>query len=129
MAVKISADQLGAEIAKILNEYEGEVVKSIPEITEKVAKKGVVALKNASKSSFNGNEYWKGWKATSEPVIGGAKVTLHNAKLPGLPHLLEHGHAKVGGGRVNGRAHIAPVEQNLVKEYERSIINELKRNN
>ena len=51
----------------------------------------------------------------------GAKATLYNAKVPGLPHLLEHGHAKRGGGRVSGRVHIAPVEEELEKAFTQEL--------
>ena len=43
------------------------------------------------------------------------------ATVPGLPHLLEYGHAKRGGGRVPGRAHIKPVEDKITKDFERKV--------
>lgn len=123
---KITVDQLGAAVAEILNEYAGEITKNIPEITERVGKTGVQALKNSTKATVKGNKYWKGWKDEFERNRFGATVTLYNAKLPGLPHLLEHGHAKQNGGRTAPKVHIAPVEEKLIDEFERTIENEIE---
>lgn len=124
----ITVDRLGAEVNKILEEYAGDITKNLPEITEKVGKKGVTALKNSTKSAVNGNKYWKGWRSQAERTRMGAKVTIYNGKLPGLAHLLEHGHAKRGGGRTPAHVHIAPVETKINEEYERKVIDDIKRN-
>ena len=120
MATKVTIENLDIAIQNILQEYEDDVSANLDEITRKIGKTGVKALNNASKSAFDGNKYNKSWTSTAEKGRLYTTVTLHS-KLPGLPHLLEHGHAKVNGGRVKGRAHIEPVEQKLVKEYEREV--------
>lgn len=120
MAAKVTIENLDIAIQNILQEYEDDVSANLDTITKKVGKAGVKALNNASKSAFDGNKYNKSWTSTAEKGRLYTTVTLHS-KLPGLPHLLEHGHAKVNGGRVKGRTHIEPVEQKLVKEYEREV--------
>ena len=60
-------------------------------------------------------EYKKSWTYKRDPDLKGKwrySLVVY-AKDPGyrLAHLLEHGHAKVNGGRVEGRPHITPAEQ------------------
>lgn len=117
---KTTADKLSAEIAKVLDEYGDDVRSEIDEVTVKIGKAGVKALKNAS-SIFRGTgKYAKSWTSKAENSRYETAVTLYS-KVPGLPHLLEHGHAKRSGGRVPGRVHIAPVEEQLVDEYTKAV--------
>lgn len=125
---KSSVDKLKADIAKILEEYEGEITESMQEVTAKVAKKGAQALQRESKEKFGGTgQYAKGWKAETNGKahrqISWTSI-IYN-ETPGLPHLLEHGHAKRNGGRVAGRPHIEPIEQEIINEYETEVINNL----
>lgn len=122
---KATFENLGSVIGDILEDYAGEITQNIDEITEKVAKEGVKAVKSGAKAKFKGNKYWKGWAVEVERKRLWTTATIYNKKLPGLPHLLEHGHAQRGGGRVAGRAHIEPVEKTIIEKYEREIINEL----
>ena len=52
-------------------------------------------------------------------------MTVHSKDRYQIAHLLEHGHAKRGGGRVAGREHIAPAEERgnreLVQKIERGL--------
>lgn len=125
MPKKVTTDTLADSIRDILEEYGDELKGSLDEITKKIAQKGQQAIKNESKSKFNGKRYWKGWKVDLQVGRLDTKATIYNESLPGLPHLLEYGHAKRGGGRVQGTVHIAPVEEQLVNEFEKQVRSKL----
>ena len=120
---KVTADNLASEIQKILDEYGDDVTKEVAEVTKEVAKKGRAALQSESTAKFKGTgRYARGWTVTIDAGRLSTAAVIHN-KMPGLPHLLEHGHAKVNGGRVPGREHIKPVEDAINETY----LNELAR--
>lgn len=130
---KVTIQSLDDEIRKILKEYDDDVSSNVKEITQKVTKKGVEALKSSSKSTFGTvkkrkRKYASTW--TSKTEIGRlyTKGTIYNSQ-PGLPHLLEHGHAIKNGGRaqgkVPGREHIKPVEEKIIAMYENEIMRKL----
>lgn len=118
---KVTVDNLAAEIQKILEEYKDDVERLNKETVRKVGQKGVQALRSNSGMFGGSGKYASGWSSKVEESRMGAKATLYNAKVPGLPHLLEHGHAKRGGGRVSGRVHIAPVEEELEKAFTQEL--------
>ena len=127
MATKrIKADQLGNEIDKILKEYGDDVEFYMKEVTLKIGRKGATAVKNEAHDKFNGNKYYKSWTASEVKWPHYSSVVIYNRKLYQLPHLLEHGHALVHGGRnvgsVDGRPHIAPVEEKLIEEYYNTVV-------
>ena len=102
MAKKVTIDNLDQAIKEILDEYEHHVQTDLDDVTHKVALQGARTLRAASKAAFGGTgKYASGWKATVDKKtrFGNTEV-IHNAKVPGLPHLLENGHASRNGGRV-----------------------------
>lgn len=120
--MNITIDNLPGEISRILNKYAGEVESKTKEAVVAATKAGVKAVKSGAAANFGGTgKYAEGWTSRVETDRLSATGTIYNGKLPGLPHLLEHGHAKRGGGRVPGRVHIAPVEKILESAFMRAI--------
>ena len=132
MAKAITVDRLGEEIAKILDEYATDITGNVEEATRRVTKMGVKTVKSESLRSFKDvnldkGRYGTGWTSQIETGRFSAQGTIYNYKYPGLPHLLEYGHANRNGGRTPGHVHIAPVEEKINADFERKIENEIKR--
>ena len=123
----ISIDQLAAEIAKGLAEYSQDVVEKVNVSSEKVGKAAVKQLKQTSPKKTG--KYAKSWTMSTEKEIGQPHKRIIHAKAPHyrLTHLLEHGHAKVGGGRVEGRPHIRPAEEMVIEEFVKEVEEVIKR--
>ena len=125
MAHKVTFENLQSEIDKILQEYADEVQTNLDVITRKIGQKGAQAVRNEAKSKFDGDKYAKGWGVTVEKSRLYTTVYIHNKKQAGLAHLLEHGHVKANGtgryGYWDGRVNIAPIEKQLIAQYEREV--------
>ena len=126
MAKKTPITKLDEAIKKVLDDYEGEISGNVDNITKKIGQKGAAALRQESAQKFNGNKYRKSWTSRYEQTRLASKVTLYS-KMPGLPHLLENGHAKRGGGRTNPYEHIRPVEEWAIDEVIDRTITKVER--
>lgn len=129
MAKKVTVDNLQDAIKDILDEYSDQIYENLDEITQRIGKKGVEAVRNSSKEAFNGKVYASGWGMTVEKNRLYTSVIIHNKKQAGLAHLLEHGHVKANGtgryGQWDGVEHLLPVEEKLIDEYESEVVSKL----
>ena len=121
MARLITIDQFASSIHNILEKYGDEINENMEEAVKAVSRKGAQAVKSAASSTLNGNKYASGWTSKTETGRMSAQGTIYNRTVPGLPHLLENGHAMRGGGRVAGRPHIKPVEEKIIQEFEQEV--------
>lgn len=113
----IRPDELAIAITAELSAYEQEVTDQIKEDVKQVAAECVKEIK--AKAPRKTGKYRRGWKskvAFESPTD--IRVEVYNSTKPQLTHLLEFGHAKVNGGRVEGFPHIYPAEQAARKKLE-----------
>lgn len=120
----IDASGLSGAVREALNEYGQEVREITRDTVRSVAR--TCRKEIQADSPRKSKKYAKGWRI-EETVgrLGDVSEKIYNAKKPGLVHLLEHGHAKVDGGRVEGTPHVGPAEQraqeNLLRDLEREL--------
>jgi hypothetical protein len=103
-----------------LEDYANEVTDGVKKSVKEVAKSTVQQVKAQSPVRF-GN-YKNGWgQTTIRETPGGLFIAIRNKKHYRLTHLLENGHALVGGGRTKAYPHIKPAEQFAERELQRKI--------
>lgn len=110
-------NDLSVSVRDILDKYSDVVGEALDQTIEKVAKE---AKKEISAKAPGSGKYYKSWRARNTGTRTAPEYTVYS-ELPGLPHLLEHGHAKRGGGRTRAFEHIAPVEDKLPEMIEQEI--------
>lgn len=100
------------EIVNELRRYTTIVAEEVEEAKDIVSKDLVKNLKETSPKQTGA--YARSWTRTKQ----GNKYIIH-VKSPHyrLTHLLEKGHAKVGGGRVAAKVHIRPAEVQAINDY------------
>lgn len=116
----VKIDNLADEIIQGLKEYAD---LATDDLKKSVRKAGTEARKEITASApKDTGSYGKSWavKKTKE-TSNSLEVTVHSKNRYQLAHLLEHGHAKRGGGRVAARPHIAQAEQRAIEILETEI--------
>ena len=116
----IDIDELSKEVMKGLQEYS--------ELADSEMKKAVRKTATSVKKEISANapertgKYAKSWTAKKTKENSHTlEMTVHSKDRYQIAHLLENGHAKRGGGRVSGRPHIAPAEENGVQMLKKLI--------
>ena len=120
MASNVSIDRMADEIMRGVNEYAGLATEDMKEAVKSASKKVQKDIKaNAPKDT---GAYQKSWttKKVSE-TSNRLHMVVHSKNRYQLAHLLEYGHAKRNGGRVDGKAHIAPAEQAGIRQLQDDI--------
>ena len=110
MAQKVSVGQLSDAIMEGLGEYaelEAEEVKTAVRKAGKMVKDQISQTAPETTGAYAKSWGVKKTKESSQSL----EVTVHSRNRYQIAHLLEHGHAKRGGGRVSAIPHIAPAEQ------------------
>jgi hypothetical protein len=103
-----------------LEDYANEVTEAAKDSVKEVVKETVAEVKKRSPVHF-GN-YKKSWGQTTVfESASSIRISIHNKKHYRLAHLLEDGHALVGGGRVKAYPHIKPAEQFAERKLQRKI--------
>lgn len=119
----INADRFAATMEKLLSGIPDELDPRIGVAAEAASKVGRRAVKKNARGKdlkITG-KYIEGWSYKVKKTPEGWTAEIGNKKKPGLAHLLEKGHAKVGGGRVAGYEHIAPAADETFEAFQKSI--------
>lgn len=112
---KVSVNDLADAVAKELSEYSQDVTDGLKKEVKSVAKECKAEIQR--NSPVLTRSYKKGWR--DQVAFEGRediRVVVRNKTDYQLTHLLENGHAKVKGDRVEGKPHIAPAERNAEKK-------------
>ena len=124
MGDKCTIDNLAKTIMEGLQEYADVASEDVKTAVRK-AGKNVKAEISATAPKSTG-AYAKSWAVkTEKETAHSLEVVVHSKNRYQIAHLLEHGHAKRGGGRVAGIPHIAPAEEKAVKQLEEDIVKKL----
>lgn len=117
-------DQMADALAQTMSEYAGlsnEVMKECVKSVSQSVKKDI-----QESAPVKTGKYKKSWAAKKvQENANSLTMSVHSRDRYQIAHLLEHGHAKRGGGRVQAVPHIAPAEgrgaEELTARIERGL--------
>lgn len=120
MSQRIRPEELTDTIMEELTKYRD---MAADELKEAVKETGKSVRKDISAAApVRTGKYRKSWAAkTVSETAESIEMTVHSRNRYQIAHLLEHGHAKRGGGRVAAIPHIKPAEEKGEEELVRRI--------
>ena len=120
MGRNVPVGSLADAIMDTLEEYADLAVEDVKQAVKDAG--DVVKNDIRSHAPKDTGDYAKSWAVkTTKESSNALQVTVHSRNRYQLAHLLEHGHAKRGGGRVAARPHIAAAEEAGIEQLEREI--------
>lgn len=126
MGEKIAIGQLADAVMNRLESYASLATDDMKRAVKESANTVKAHIEtNAPKRT---GKYRKSWATkTTKETSTALELTVHSKNRYQLAHLLEHGHARRGGGRTPAQPHIAPAEvkgaEHLERELERMLRN------
>ena len=112
----IRVDELESAIEKILKDYDKDLSMTEETVMRRVCQKGAMAVKGAA-ASVTTEKYARGWGSKVVKTRFGVEGYIYHKQTPGLPHLLEFGHAMPQGGRTKAKPHVQTVEQEIYRDF------------
>ena len=122
---KVSIEGLAEAVMEQLEDYNDLATETMKAAVNRAGK--TVRNEINSSAPVRSGRYAKSWttKKTKESSTA-LGVTVYSPSRYMLAHLLEHGHAKRGGGRVRAIPHIAPAEETGEEQLEQEIMRGLR---
>ncbi len=131
----IDADRFAKTLESILANVHGRVEERLPQAIQKGVKKGAVAWRREIRDNFDENATYRKGGKTYKVGLYAKSIRSHMVvkngprpsgevgapKMAGLPHLLEFGHAKVGGGRVRAIPHVSDAAVEAFEATEKAV--------
>lgn len=116
------------EMNNLLDLLGDEVASVTVDVVEVVADDARKKLRSKSTGSFRDRtgKYRRGWRAELRKTNTGVTATVYNKTDYRLTHLLEYGHIMRNGKRSKAYPHIAAVNDEAIRQFERGLLERLK---
>lgn len=106
--IDVSADRFAAALEDIFTDARMAATEAGQEGVKAGAKASAKAWRKGAAENFGGEKYKHSIRSKVDRGGDEPQATVYST-MPGLPHLLEKGHATLAGNRVPGREHVAPA--------------------
>lgn len=110
MSRNVSIDEMSDAIMDELEKYKDLAADDLKDAVKETAK--TVRKEIQANAPVDTGKYKKSWSVKNmHEDAESIDLVVHSRNRYQIAHLLEHGHAKRGGGRVAARPHIAAAEE------------------